>query len=394
MSTADKVNILVVDDQPAKLMAHEAILDELNENIIKVDSGIKALEFLLKNECAVIVLDVNMPGMDGFETAALIRQRPSLERTPIIFVSAYSVSDLDRLKGYGIGGVDYLFIPIIPEVLKAKLQIFVEIFRQKQIIRKQANHLAEQNREMEEQIRTIRELNDKLKAANEELETFSFSVSHDLRGPLRAMRGYSDVLLADFKQQLPEEGVDYLFRISKAANRMDGLIRDVLAYSRVAKGELILQPVDLESLVKAVVETSDVLRPPQARVVLQSPLESVVAHEACLTQCLSNLLVNAVKFVPKTKKPEVRVRTERRGSVVRIWVEDNGIGIAPAHYDRIFEMFGRVHGAAEYEGNGIGLTIVKRGVKRMGGNVGVESELEKGSKFWIELPRALDSEAG
>lgn len=390
MIDVDKVNILLVDDQPAKLMAHEAILGELNENIVKVDSGIKALEFLLKNECAVIVLDVNMPGMDGFETAALIRHRPSLERTPIIFVSAYSVTDLDRLKGYGIGGVDYLFIPIVPEVLKAKLQVFVEIFRQKQIISKQANHLAQQNREMEEQIRTIRELNDKLSAANEELETFSYSVSHDLRGPLRAMQGYSEILLSDFKQDLPPEGMEHLVRISKAASRMDALIRDILAYTCVAKSELILQPVDLDSLVKSIVETSDALRPPHARVFVESPLRSVIAHEACLTQCLSNVMLNAIKFVPKARKPEVRVRTESRGSAVRIWIEDNGIGIHPAHHERIFQMFGRVHGAAAYEGNGIGLTIVRRGAKRMGGTVGVESALELGSRFWIELPRSGD----
>ena len=146
MSSASKVNILLVDDQPEKLIAHEAVLEGLGENIIKVDSGFKALEYLLKNQCAVIVLDVNMPGMDGFETATLIRQRPSLERTPIIFVSGHNVSELDRLTGYGIGAVDYLSIPVIPEVLRAKVQVFVELFRQKQIIADQARDLTQQTK--------------------------------------------------------------------------------------------------------------------------------------------------------------------------------------------------------------------------------------------------------
>jgi signal transduction histidine kinase len=390
MSESEKANILLVDDQPGKLTAHEAILADLGENIVKVGSGLKALEFLLKNECAVIVLDVNMPGMDGFEAASLIRERPSLERTPIIFVSAYNVSDLDRLKGYGIGGVDYLFVPVIPAILKAKVQVFVEVFRQKQVIRQQARELARQNREKEEQISVIQSLNDKLRAANEELETFSYSVSHDLRGPLRAINGFSEALLCDLKDHLDKEALDYLNRITKAATRMDALIRDLLEYSRVSKADLVFEPIDLGGIVTSILQTYDVLKVSQAMISVDAPLHNVVAHEGCLSQCLSNLLVNAVKFVPKGQVPNVRVRTELRDASVRIWVEDNGIGIDPSHYGRIFQMFGRVHDRNAYEGTGIGLTIVKKGVERMGGTVGFESQLGEGSKFWIELPRVVE----
>ena len=353
-----------------------------------MDSGVKALEFLLKNDCAVIVLDVNMPGMDGFEAAALIRERPSLERTPIIFVSAYNVTDLDRLKGYGIGGVDYLFVPIIPAILKAKVQVFVEVFKQKEVIRRQALDLAEQNREKESQIQVIQELNDKLEAANQELESFSYSVSHDLRGPVRAMHGFSDALLSDYQAQFPAEAVDYLNRIKNAATRMDALIRDILDYSRVTKSDLALSEVELDPLVRSIIQNYDVLGPPHANVEVQSPLGTVIAHEGCLTQCISNLLVNAVKFVPGGKRPEVKVTSEKNGVRVRLWIKDNGIGIDPSHHDRIFQMFGRVNNPSSYEGTGIGLTIVKKGVERIGGTVGLESELGKGSRFWIELPLA------
>ena len=383
-----KANVLLVDDQPGKLVSLEAILSELGENIVMVDSGLKALEFLLKNDCAVIVLDVNMPTMDGFEAAALIRERPSLERTPIIFVSAYNVSDLDRLKGYGIGGVDYLFVPIIPAILKAKVQVFVEVFKQKEVIRRQALDLARQNQEKEKQIEEIQRLNTQLSAANEELESFSYSVSHDLRGPVRAMNGFSDALISDYQKGLPPEAVDFLTRIKKAATRMDALICDILDYSRVAKTDLALQPVDLETVLQSIIQNYDNLRLPHARVLFNGPFPPVHAHEGCLTQCLSNLLVNAVKFVPKGKMPEIQVRVEDGPSGVRIWVEDNGIGIDPSHHGRIFQMFGRINEASLYEGTGIGLTIVKKGAERMGGSVGVESTLGQGSRFWIELPPA------
>ncbi|MEW6302926.1 MAG: ATP-binding protein [Verrucomicrobiota bacterium] len=386
MSDPAKANILLVDDEPGKLMSHEVILTQLGENIVKVNSGLKALEFLLKNDCAVIVLDVNMPVMDGFETAALIRQRPSLERTPIIFVSAYNVSDFDRLKGYGIGAVDYLFIPVIPDVLRAKVQVFVELFKQKQIITNQAVFLAQQNREKEEQIRTIRELNERLNIANEELEAFSYTVSHDLRGPVRAMHGFSEILLADYQSHLPPEGVSHLNRILKAATRMDALIRDILAYARATKIELSMEPINLDALLESILESHESLQQPRAHVAVERPLHGVVGNEASLSQCLSNLLLNAVKFVPQGKTPEVRVRTDPSDAGVRIWIEDNGIGIDPAHFERIFQMFGRIHDTTTYDGNGIGLAIVKRGVQRMGGKVGVESQVGQGSKFWIELP--------
>lgn len=381
----DKVNILLVDDQPTKLLAHGAVLEELGENVIRARSGREALEALLKHEFAVILLDVNMPEMDGFETAAMIRQRPSLERAPIIFVTGYNTSDLDRLKGYGFGAADYLFLPIIPDVLKTKVKVFIDLAKQNRVIKRQAEFVSRQNQQLQEQIHTIQELNRRLREAIEDLESFSYSVSHDLRGPLRAMQGYSHLLITEWKDRLDSEGMDYLLRINKSAARMDALIQDVLAYSRVSKLDIRAEPIDLEELLTDILQEKQNLR--DIRLLVRGPLHSVLGHRACLSQCLSNLLDNAAKFVPEGRKPEVTVRTELSEGGVRIWVEDNGIGIDPAFRPRLFRMFERAHDGANYDGTGIGLSIVKKATERMGGSVGVESAVGEGSKFWIELPR-------
>jgi signal transduction histidine kinase len=293
---------------------------------------------------------------------------------------------LDRLKGYDIGAADYIFLPVIPEVLKAKVRVFVQLARQRQIIERQTQALTAQNERQQLQIQLIQELNDKLKSANEELEAFSYSVSHDLRSPLRAMQGYAHALLEDFAQQLDSEATEYLQRIKKAAVRMDTLVQDVLSYSRLSKVDVQISRVELDPLIHEIVRDSRGLAQAKASVRVKTPLHPVRGHEACLTQCLSNLLENSAKFVAPGKDPVIVVRTEMNDSRVRIWVEDNGIGIDPAHHHRIFQMFGRVHHSSAYEGTGMGLTIVKKAVERMGGALGVESVLGEGSRFWIDLP--------
>lgn len=385
-SEQEKVNILLVDDAPGKLMAHASVLEDLGQNVIKACSGREALEQLLKQDFAVILLDVNMPDMDGFETAAMIRQRPRFEHTPILFVTAYNTTDLDRLKGYDMGAADYIFLPVIPGVLKAKVRVFVELARQRRIIERQAQALRSQNEQQQRQIQVIQELNHKLGSANEELEAFSYSVSHDLRSPLRAMQGYAHALLEDFGPTLDQEACEYLRRIERAALRMDALVRDVLAYTRLAKADVQVEPVDVEAIVQEIVRDNPSLAQSGASVIIKAPLWPVLGHEACLTQCLSNLLENSAKFVPPDRSPCISVRTEIHDGRVRIWVEDNGIGIDPSHHARIFQMFGRVHHSNSYEGTGMGLTIVKKAVERMGGLIGLESALGEGSRFWIELP--------
>jgi PAS domain S-box-containing protein len=218
-----------------------------------------------------------------------------------------------------------------------------------------------------------------------ELEAFSYSISHDMRAPLRAMQGYAQALLSDYGGVLDAQAKHYLDRIFRAGNRLDLLIQDVLAYSRVAKGDIQLQPVDLERLIDDITSTNPEFQEPKARVLISKPLHQVLGHEAYLTQCLTNLLDNAVKFVPGGVVPEIRIHSERIDGKVRLWCEDNGIGIDPSHHERIFQIFGQVHPERKYGGTGIGLAIVRKAVQRMNGEVGVYSTVENGSRFWLVL---------
>jgi two-component system, sensor histidine kinase and response regulator len=380
------VNILLVDDQPGKLLAHETILAELGQRIIKARTGVEALGHLLRYDFAVILLDVNMPNMDGFETAALIRQRPRFEKTPIIFITGYNTTDLDRLKGYELGAVDYMFLPVVPEVLKAKVNVFVELARQTQIIKTQAADLAAHNRRQAEQLEMIQNLNNELKTANGELEAFSYTVSHDLRAPLRSLSGFVAVLLEDYGSRLDEEGRGHLFALDRAAKRMDALTRDLLAYGRVARESITLEPVALGPLLELVISLTDAGQPRPAHITIDPELLDVMGHRFLLEQSLANLISNATKFVPAGVTPRVHIRTEPRGSLVRLWIEDNGIGIDPNYHRKIFNMFERVGDLHKHEGTGIGLAIVHRAVQRLGGDCGVESTLGQGSRFWVDLP--------
>lgn len=234
---------------------------------------------------------------------------------------------------------------------------------------------------------TVAERTASLQETVAQLEAFSYSLSHDMRTPLRAMRSFSQILAMKLSSKVDAEDRNYLQRIITAAERLDRLIQDVLSYSRLARGEIRLESVDVESMITEMIHEHPSLEPSKALITIQSRLLPVLAHPASLAQVLSNLLTNAVKFVAPGSFPRIRIRTEVRDSQVRLWIEDNGIGIPPADQARIFGMFQRLHTDEKYEGTGIGLAIVRKAVERMQGEVGVESEPGKGSRFWVQLPK-------
>jgi PAS domain S-box-containing protein len=247
-----------------------------------------------------------------------------------------------------------------------------------------------ERRRAEEELKKYREhLEEVVAERTAELEAFAYSVSHDLRAPLRAMQGFALALLEDYAERLDHIGRNYAQRIVAAAQRMDALIHDLLDYSRLSRSEMQLQPVNLQEVIDEVLKQLEAeIQEREAQVSVEEPLPQVMGHYATLLQAMENLLTNAVKFVASGVQPQVRVWAEEHSRWVRLWVEDNGIGIAPEHRERIFRVFERLHGVETYPGTGIGLAIVRKGIERMGGRVGVESAPGQGSRFWVELPKA------
>ncbi len=252
-----------------------------------------------------------------------------------------------------------------------------------------ARDITERVRAKEKLEQVVAERTSQLRETVSELEAYSYSIAHDMRSPLRSMNSFSRILEEEFGEILPPEGKEYLRRISASATRLDALITDVLNYSKISRSELKLQRVDIEKLIREIIDSYPDLHATGASFHVEGPIPFVLGNSAALTQCVSNLFSNAVKFVPSGRSPKIRVFAERDGKKVRLWFEDNGIGISEAGRHRIFTMFQRLNASDEFEGTGIGLTIVRKNVERMGGTVGVESEPNIGSRFWFELEEGV-----
>jgi PAS domain S-box-containing protein len=236
----------------------------------------------------------------------------------------------------------------------------------------------------------VNERTAKLQQTVADLESFSFTISHDLRSPLRAMEGFSQAVLSEYSDKLDDRGRQFLERINNAAIRMDKLILEVLTYSRISRSELSIVRVSLDKLVEDVLQTYPEIKASSAEIVIEQPLQPVLGAPVSLVLCVSNLLTNAVKFIPSGARAKVRVWTEKRDSTVKFFVEDKGIGIPENLQSKIFEPFQRGHPRAGYEGTGMGLAIVRKAIQRMNGDVGVKSRDGHGSTFWLELPAAPD----
>jgi signal transduction histidine kinase len=363
--------------------------------MVEAGSASEALRHLLHEEFAAILLDIHMPDMDGFALAELIRKRDKIRHTPILFITGVHTSEVDRSRGYALGAVDYLFLPVVPEFLRAKVSVFADLFRLRQAIARQAHQLEITKNQLEKEIeerkraeqaiarlnQTLQERAVQLEATNREMEAFAYSVSHDLRTPLRHLEGFSQILMDNSAGKLDEESLDAVAQMGASVRRMGELIEDVLYLSRVTTGEMICQAVDLTALCYAIIlplQQSLPDRPVQFAI-----QEGVAANgdERLLRIALENLIGNAWKFTSRQAKPQIAFGCQDGVYFVR----DNGVGFDMAYSSRLFTPFERLHSDEEFHGSGIGLATVQRIIHRHGGRIWAESGVGKGACFYFTL---------
>lgn len=401
-SVPDKVNILLVDDQPGKLLTYEAMLSELGENLIKANSGREALEQLLKNEITVVLMDVSMPELDGFELAEIIHGHPRYRKTAIIFVSAVHLTDLDRLKGYQSGAVDYVSVPVIPELLRAKVGVFTELYRKKRELERLTTELeqrvADRTAELEDSVRKQRELTLQLQQSARHKDEFLALLGHELRNPLAPVRNAVTLL------RMQDKGTDRdhswcIEVIERQVNQLSRLVDDLLDVSRVSEGKIRLQCANIEfaNIVSVAIEMSRPLIDLRHHTLIvrmpEEPLH-VFGDMARLTQVVANVLNNAAKYQDEGGRIELVV--VRDGSKIELRVRDYGIGIAPEMLTEVFELFSQGERMPDMAqgGLGIGLSLVKKLVEMHHGSVRLDSDgVGTGAEFTLILPAAEVSAA-
>ena len=394
MSPKSPINILMVDDQPDKLLSYETILADLGENLIRANSGKEALELLLRKEIAVLLVDVCMPELDGFELASMIRSHPRFQKTAIILVSSVMVEDAHRLKGYDSGAMDYVSVPIIPEILRAKVAIFADLYRKTEALEKLNRELeqrvAERTAQIEISLRKAEEARRESDEANQLKDEFLAVLSHELRTPLNAITGWAHMLQAGgLDQETQTKAVETINRNALLQAR---LISDLLDVSRIVSGKLRLElkPVDLPSVVRAAVDS---IRPTaQAKEIqIDMTLECDPGHirgdAFRLQQVVWNLLSNATKFT--ARKGNIQISLQEMNSHVELIVQDDGPGIRPDFLPHIFEPFrqGDSSSTRPHQGLGLGLAIVHNLLQLHGACVQARNrEGRPGALFKVVLP--------
>jgi signal transduction histidine kinase len=433
MDSDAKVSILLVDDQPSRLLTYESVLAGLGQNLVSARSGLEALDKLMRQEFAVVLLDVSMPDMDGFEAARLIHEHPRFEKTPIIFVTGVHISELDRLTGYKLGAVDYVSIPVVPEILRSKVSVLVELYLKRRELRELNRTLAlanerlaaanttlqaEKTRELETLNRVLQRANSELEQANGTLQNeitertrveqalkeadrhkdeFLAMLAHELRNPLAPI--LNAVQLMRKKPMADPQLAWSRDVIERQLGHLTRLVDDLLDVSRITRGKINLtrEPVDVGSLVARAVETVQPMiteRGHQLRVEVPREPIRVNGDALRLIQALGNVLANAAKYTERAG--QISLIVQQVNETVEIRIRDTGIGIPAALLQRIFDMFTQLRSETgrSQSGLGIGLALVRKLLEMHGGTVTASSEgVGLGSEFLITLPVSPDETA-
>lgn len=406
--------ILIVDDKHENLFSLKSLLQLYAYEVDTASSGEEALKKILKNEYAVLILDVQMPGMDGFEVAEAVTGLNKTKDIPIIFLSAVNIDKRFIAKGYQSGGVDYITKPFDNDLLLLKVKSFYRLYEHRRDLKlfqeklkeeiemrkrsqqevERINQLLEQK--VEERTKDLVRSNKDLADRNAELAQYAYLASHDLQEPLRKILIFSKIINEKYLSGMPDAR-EQMAKVIASSERMRNLINDFLSYSKLSGASQFSQ-VNLNEIIKeALADLELMIKEKEAKIELEN-LPTIEAVASQVRQIFQNLLSNAMKFSRKDSKPAIRIWSEpvaekaldapadSNGAYVRIYIRDNGIGMDQSYFDKIFIIFQRLHGMGEYEGTGIGLAIVKKIVERHHGLVGVNSKEGEGATFILLLP--------
>jgi signal transduction histidine kinase len=421
MEINPKRTILVVDDNPANLSVIGDFLMENRFRVMVARSGEAGLRMTHEAHPDLILLDVMLPGMDGFEVCRRLKADEEIRDIPVIFMTGAAKTE-DKVKGFGVGGVDYITKPVQLEEVLVRVNTHLriraltwELRMAKETLEtrvtERTSELAEANARLKAEIaerkraeeevyqlnqdlgRRVLERTEELNNANKELEAFAYSISHDLRAPLRHINGFLEMLQEHASAQLDAEGQHYMKRISEATRRMSALIDDLLSFSRMSRNEMSKARVDLNELLQDVIRE---FKPDTEGRDIHwniTPLPCVMADRAMLRMVFVNLISNALKFTSLRSPAEIEINwKEGAGKELIIFMRDNGVGFDMRYADKLFGVFQRLHHVNEFEGTGIGLANIRQIINRHGGKTWAEGEVGQGATFYFSLPQSARGE--
>jgi signal transduction histidine kinase len=404
--------ILLVDDREDNLLSLEVILQPGGFNFVRANSGRQALKILLTEfDFALILMDVNMPNLNGFETATLIYERDKLKHIPIIFITANNYGDENMFKGYQVGAIDFILKPIKQEVLRAKVGLLIDLYNKNRLLIEQEHKLIETNRilqiemgerkaadEKVQQVnRRLLENLSQLEKVNQDLDRFAFMASHDLQEPLRKIRIFSGMLNTKYKDVLQEDS-EMVSRIDKAAERMQTLVSSILALSKASSDKLEFEKCNLNELLAEMIESMDEEIKEHSVTIVVEPIPALFVSHALMRQLFQNLIGNAIKYRRKDVDLNIKISSEINATGsdrnheahnlndCLIFVKDNGIGFDQKYSEEIFGILQKLNDSSEYEGAGIGLTLCRKIVELHHGFISARSKEKEGAVFTVSLP--------